>query len=373
MKNNSYVPFGGSYQVTDVNFLLKILSDEMQELGNHEREKAIQTGIHYSEMLPVEYNPPNEYLELFHTLLQENKKNIAFHVARVAEVLLKTHGQQFIIVSLARAGTPIGVMIKKYLEVVHQIDVPHYSISIIRGRGLDLNAIKYLTNKHPKHEIRFVDGWTGKGAISKELTQSCNFILESEKIKLNDELVVLTDPGFCAGTFSTREDILIPSACLNSTISGLVSRTVLREDLIGKDDFHGAKFYKELIDVDFSQFFIDEVVKEFPSNINLEVDSLMTEICESEKTYEGWGNIEVIQRDFGISNINHIKPGIGETTRVLLRRIPWKILVKNKNDERLKHILFLANQRDVEVVEYEFMTYSCCGLIKELNECGGQS
>ncbi len=42
--------------------------------------------------------------------------------------------------------------------------------------------------------------------------------------------------------FGTREDFLIPSACLNSTVSGLVSRTVLNDDLIGPADFHGAKF-----------------------------------------------------------------------------------------------------------------------------------
>ena len=46
--------------------------------------------------------------------------------------------------------------------------------------------------------------------------------------------------------FGTREDYLIPSACLNSTVSGLVSRTVFNTDHIGPDDFHGAKFYAEL-------------------------------------------------------------------------------------------------------------------------------
>ena len=46
-------------------------------------------------------------------------------------------------------------------------------------------------------------------------------------------LAVLADPGVCAPILGTRDDFLIPSACLNSTVSGLVSRTVLRDDLIG--------------------------------------------------------------------------------------------------------------------------------------------
>ena len=46
--------------------------------------------------------------------------------------------------------------------------------------------------------------------------------------------------------------------------------------------------------------------------------------------------------------INFIKPGIGETTRVLLRRIPWKILIneKNKNDFQLEGIKRLAKERN---------------------------
>lgn len=52
---------------------------------------------------------------------------------------------------------------------------------------------------------------------------------------------------------------------------------------------------------------------------------------------ESQGIDEVINigKNFGIDDINLIKPGIGETTRVLLRRIPWKVLI----DERYKEIL----------------------------------
>ena len=44
----------------------------------------------------------------------------------------------------------------------------------------------------------------------------------------------------------THEDILIASSCLNSTVSGLISRTFLRNDIIGINDFHGAVYYEEL-------------------------------------------------------------------------------------------------------------------------------
>ena len=73
-----------------------------------------------------------------------------------------------------------------------------------------------------------------------------------------------------------------------------------------------------------------------------------------------------IREHYGIEDMNLIKPGVGETTRVLLRRLPWKILVKDLNDARLQPIFQLAKERDVPVEVYEQMTYTCCGLIKPL-------
>ena len=49
---------------------------------------------------------------------------------------------------------------------------------------------------------------------------------------------------------------IIP-VCLNCTVSGLVSRTFLRDDIIGTRDFHGAVYYGELADSDLSYEFID--------------------------------------------------------------------------------------------------------------------
>ena len=45
-------------------------------------------------------------------------------------------------------------------------------------------------------------------------------------------MAVLADPGYCTSIYGTREDFLIPSACLNATVSGLISRTVLNDTYI---------------------------------------------------------------------------------------------------------------------------------------------
>ena len=49
-------------------FLLKDISDVKLEQGNAEREKAIQSGRHYSEMLPIEYSTAQSYIYKADTL-----------------------------------------------------------------------------------------------------------------------------------------------------------------------------------------------------------------------------------------------------------------------------------------------------------------
>jgi hypothetical protein len=61
--------------------------------------------------------------------------------------------------------------------------------------------------------------------------------------------------------------------------------------------------------------------------------------------------------------VNLVKPGVGEATRVLLRRVPWKILAKRGAGADLDHIRLLAEQRGVPVEEVDELPYSCVGLI----------
>ncbi|AJS60181.1 cysteine protease StiP family protein [Paenibacillus sp. IHBB 10380] len=358
----------GSYSESDVIFLLKNLSEINLEKETNDREQAIQSGVHYSEMLPVEYQPTPEYIQLFKDTLDESAEKVALAAGVVAELIMKKRGGNVALISLARAGTPIGILIKRYITFRYQIDLPHYSISIIRGKGIDENALKYIFQQHGLDTpLQFVDGWTGKGAIRKVLIDACRDFKDKYDISLDDDLAVLADPGFCSDTFGTREDYLIPSACLNSTVSGLMSRTVLRHDLIDQDDFHGAKYYKEWLGDDLSNHFIDVVAGYFPKIATAaEEEAIKMISLPAEVTWQGMKDIESIQREYAISDVNLVKPGVGETTRVLLRRVPWKILVDRMDNPNLNHILLLAKDRNVPVEVYPGLNYSCCGIIKPL-------
>ncbi|BBH22896.1 hypothetical protein Back11_42410 [Paenibacillus baekrokdamisoli] len=358
----------GSYSPTDVKFLLKDLSGVTLERPTEDREEAIQSGIHYSEMLPVEYQPTDDYIRLFHDTLVYSASKVALAAAVVAELIVRKRGLNVVLVSLARAGTPIGILIKRYIELTYKVSVPHYSISIIRGKGIDENAILYMLQQHGADApLQFVDGWTGKGAIRGVLNEACEEFEAKYGIRLNDDLAVLADPGYCCETYGTREDFLIPSACLNSTVSGLMSRTVLRDDLIGPGDFHGAKFYREWLPLDVSNLFVNQIASCYFA-VTEEARQIADNMLQQPlpATWKGMQDIKAIQSFFGITDVNLVKPGVGETTRVLLRRVPWKILVDRLDNPNLTHILLLAKDRDVPVEVFPGLTYSCCGIIKPL-------
>ena len=359
------VGFSGSYPPDEVTFLLKDLSGLMAESPLDERERAMQGGGHYSERLPVEYRPSARYTELFHSSLASGARRIALLAAIAAERILRARGSDIVLVSLARAGTPVGILVRRYLSARLALDVPHYSVSIIRGRGIDENAIRFIRDGHPGLELQFIDGWSGKGAIQRELTAACT------RLGLDDRMAVLADPGNCAALFGTRDDVLVPSACLNATVSGLVSRTVLNH-LIGPDDFHGAKFYAELKPEDLSLLFVDTVCRHFDDvAVAAAAEARRLDAEAAPPSWAGWAAVRRIALLHGIVDENLVKPGVGEATRVLLRRQPWKVLVHPDRSDELEHVRVLATDRGVPLEPYADMTYSCCGVVTPLGQSEG--
>ncbi|WP_406492650.1 phosphoribosyltransferase [Streptomyces sp. NBC_01604] len=359
-------PAFSSYPPEEVGWLLQDLSDVTLEAPTEEREEAIQSGgAHYAESLPVEYQPSEQYQELFHTALEASAGRLALAVGAVTELVLAERSPRPVLVSLARAGTPIGVLMRRWAQFRHGLDLPHYAVSIVRGRGIDANALHWLAAHHDPADVVFVDGWTGKGAITRELADAVKeFEAGGGAVGFDPEIAVLADPGSCVRTYGTREDFLIPSACLNSTVSGLISRTVLRADLVGPNDYHGAKFYRELAGADVSVAFLDAVAARFPE-VGDAVDAQAKELLsgDREPTWEGWAAVERISEEYGIHDVNLVKPGVGETTRVLLRRVPWKILARAGAGADLDHVRLLAEQRGVPVEEVAELPYTCVGLI----------
>ncbi|MGW7617131.1 phosphoribosyltransferase domain-containing protein [Streptomyces antimycoticus] len=364
MHQPSYEPLRGpdfsSYAPEEVGWLLQDFSHVTLEAPTEEREEAIQSGgAHYAESLPVEYQPNARYQELFRAALDASAARIARAVGAVTETVLAERSPRPVLVSLARAGTPVGVLMRRWAQHAHGLDLPHYAVSIVRGRGIDTAALRWLADHHDPSDVVFVDGWTGKGAITRELSDAL-----APYPDFDPRIAVLADPGRCVDTYGTRDDFLVPSACLNSTVSGLISRTVLRADLVGPNDFHGAKYYRELAGSDVSGYFLDTVSGRFAEVAEAAMaDAGQLAATDRTPTWEGWAAVERISQEYGIHDVNLVKPGVGETTRVLLRRVPWKILAQRGAGADLDHVRLLAEQRGVPVEEIDGLPYTCVGLI----------
>ena len=356
-------PVFGSYAPDEVAWLLTDLSDIALEAPTEEREEAVQSGgAHYAESLPVEYQPDAAYRALFEQALDDAAARIAHAVGTVTELVLAERGQDVVLASLARAGTPVGALMRRWARRQHGLDLDHYAVSIVRGRGIDTVALRHLARHHDPAQVVFVDGWTGKGAIARELAAAVDDANTLLGTAFDADLAVLADPGWCVSTFGTRDDFLIPSACLNSTVSGLVSRTVLNRTDPAPGQFHGAKFYRELAPDDVSSRFLDAVSDRFVDVAPAVLRELpAARAADRGPTWAGWAEVERLSAEYGIGDVTLVKPGVGETTRVLLRRVPWAVLVRT--GAALPHLRLLAEQRGVPVHEVDGLTYSCVGLI----------
>ncbi len=343
-----------TYKESDVTLLLKDITGMVEPLPSSKREPLIQSGVHYSEMLPLEYRPTAEYMLVYQNSLRDFSGMTAASVGALARRIYESKGSCITLVSLARAGISIGILLKRYMESRFCCDVAHYAISIIRGKGIDRNALNDIIASRSSSSIQFVDGWTGKGAIQRELRQAL-----VQYPEIDNRLAVLSDPANATTLYGTKRDFLIPSSCLNSTVSGLISRTFQRDDIIGPNDYHGAAFYSDLIDSDLTYGFIEEVERKFDSSDIVDEGPIVVSSGVSE--------VESIAKRFGVRDINLIKPGIGEATRVLLRRVPWRMLVDSLDDEAcLGQIYQLAKEKDVPVEVYPLNNYRACGIIREM-------
>ncbi|MEO5833237.1 MAG: cysteine protease StiP family protein [Nakamurella sp.] len=360
-------PAFGSYRPAEVSWLLKDLSGIPLEADTASREQRIQSGqAHYAESLPVEYQPDAAYQRLFATVLADSAARLATAVGLVTDLVLAERGDDVTLVSLARAGTPVGILMRRW-AARRGLELPHYAASIVRGRGIDEVALAYLAHHHDPSTVVFVDGWTGKGAIARELHAAVTEVARAGGPVFDPSLAVLADPGSCVTRFGTRDDFLIASACLNSTVSGLVSRTVLNDAYIGPDDFHGAKFYAELAAADRSNDLLDAVSARFDDvagRVALELPALQA--SDRAPTWAGWAAVAEISRRYDVSSVNFVKPGVGETTRVLLRRTPSRVLVRDLDNPDHAHIRLLAAQRRVPVEVVPELGYACVGLIEQV-------
>lgn len=370
----------GSYLASDVTVLLDIVDkDAVADVPVSQKEALIQSGQrHYSDMLTLENAPTAMHEKLYQQALAQGTTRTATDIANLAYTLHHIFQQTvsterpLILVSLVRAGLPIGVLLQRALadaDSSYALPSVHYGISIIRDRGLDPVALQMILAAHPDSTIIFVDGWTGKGAIYQELARSldafsdpnhpnfANIFHQGENVI---PLLTLADPAGVAWLAASEEDWLIPSGLLNSTVSGLISRSLYTEPQSG---LHRSVFYDNLVAVDHSLAFVDHI------------DSTRRALSTSpqylqtfkQPRYQTADLIDMLAAEYDISNRNRIKPTIAEATRAILRRDPECILLATADHPGTVLLRHLCSERDINitVLGAKILPYQAITLIKQ--------
>jgi hypothetical protein len=355
-----------SYCPDEVMFLVKDLSGALVEVSRADYEQGIDEGRHYAEMLPEEeFWPTDEALDLFDRALRRSAQRLALAVGIATEQVLVRRGSRTVLVSLCQTGTPVGILLRRWAKWRHGLKLPHYTISVVRGHGVDANALSHVLDRHDPGAIQFVDGWTGKGAIARELTATVRRRHRQNGTAPSDDLAVLVDPGDCAAIAGTGDDFLVPNACLNATVSGLVSRTVVTAELVGPDDFHGAKYYPEMLNHDRSAQFLDAISGEFAS-VRFQVDA-HTARCDRSAvlpSFVGERRARSLADEYGFDDVNLVKAGVSETVRMLLHRPAQRVLVHPAAGDDVQDVLWLAARRSVPAEERFDLRYACVGLMQ---------
>ncbi len=351
----------GSYAPEDVSFLLRQVNIEVTDVA--EKERLIQTNQrHYSEMISEEHAPSQTHMDLYARALKQNGDRTATDVKGLALALNKyCTGHSIALVSFVRAGLPLGVLLRRELTDMDR-DAKHYGISIVRDRGIDTVALETVIAAHGAENIIFVDGWTGKGAISGEIRRS---LAGDDRFPVNPRLVVLADPCGKAWLAASADDWIIPSGILGATVSGLVSRSIWPP----AGGMHGCVVYGHLREHDVTRDFVDDI-----SNRMLGLRDVKPATPWSSEQIEtlqanALGVVSGLAEQYGITNLNRIKPGIAEATRAVLRRVPDHVLVRSRLDQDVQLLMHLTERAGIAVVEAgdQLGPYRAVTIIKSVN------
>ncbi|MDR0549406.1 MAG: cysteine protease StiP family protein [Deltaproteobacteria bacterium] len=362
--------FSGSYAPADVIFLLKVIDLTPKTL--EERERLIQTGqSHYSEMIGEESPPDPHYLRLFEAALANNLSRLSQDLVKLAGLIArKIPRGPLTLVSLARSGSPVGVVLNWLLKEDFGRKARHYSISIIRDRGIDQNALNFILKERPPKSIVFVDGWTGKGVIARELFKAIDDYNQKQGLNLDGTLAVVSDLAGLSSLSAGTDDYLIPFCLLNSVVSGLISRTILNDSHIGQNDFHGCVYYQGLAPHDLSNWLVATILakarREIAENPLLLVAPNVSQKDQTLAAQKRRDFMAKAKEEFQIKDANLIKPGLGEATRVLLRRRPGLLVVQDLADPDVSHALSLARAKNVPVSLRPNLPYRAVAIIKNL-------
>ncbi|WP_425144963.1 cysteine protease StiP domain-containing protein [Deinococcus sp.] len=333
----------------DVTVHLRAATPRLVTVG--QKEALLRRGESYGTLLTPESRPSAVQQEAYRGALARNGERIGALLAGLCAELLRTYPGA-VLVSLARGGTPVGCALRR-LARRWGAELPHHTLSIIRGSGLDAAALAQVRDLHPGAPLIFIDGWTGKGSIFQTLQAS----LPPEVPPL---LAVLSDPAGAATHAATHDDLLLPHAALNATVCGLLSRTFLD----AQAPLHAARIEEDLRGDDLTLPYLEAL------------DGLSAGYSPDFRLQAGprpatpYAEVLAYAAELGVRDPHLVKPGVGEATRVFLRRRPAHLLLRDARHPDTRHLWELAAAAGVPASVYPALPYLAAALIDSAGRSG---
>ena len=94
-------------------------------------------------LLPIEYVPTEKYMQVYEEALKNYAGVVANAIGSLADKVISRRGRDVVLVSLARAGIPIGILLKRYIKYKYGYDIMHYSISPLTVYNRDCQCGRY--------------------------------------------------------------------------------------------------------------------------------------------------------------------------------------------------------------------------------------
>ena len=112
--------------------------------------------------------------------------------------------------------------------------------------------------------------------------------------------------------------------------------------------------------IDRSRWFIEQI-EEVSSSLTPTVTKLKStpDLFRTRRQY-----LNHLKAEHGIEDENFVKPGIGEATRVLLRRTPALVILRDLTDPDTEHLRVLAEEKNVPVEQDSATPYKAVSLIR---------
>jgi hypothetical protein len=156
-----------------------------------------------------EPNLDNEFWQLVNSELGDERIRQAASRLAASIARWEADPSKLIFVAILRAGVPVADWLCRLLPGSIAV-----SLSLFSGIGIDKVALKQVRSQYPQRKIIFVDGWTGRGGVARELSR--------QELQ---PFAVLVDPWGWADFSGTQDDLLCPTACFTGVATLGFSRT----------------------------------------------------------------------------------------------------------------------------------------------------